>query len=161
MTNFSAFFIIINVGLLAYAVYSWYWQARLTLRGRFRVSVLIWTLLMIWAGFAWNYIIKGSASVNFFLALILVISIMDGFTGLAPKRAVVSGYFKRTVPYSDITDVRLIRVPLARKPLVVCMLATKKGRNYLLQFHGTVSQIINVLKKYADHRIHVHIQDAL
>lgn len=161
MTSFSSFFIIINAGLLAYAGYSWYWQAHLALRGRFRVSVLLWTLLMIWFGFTWNYIIKGNASVNFFLALILLISIMDGFTGLAPKRAVVSGYFKRTVPYSEITDVRLIRMPLTKRPLVVCLLGTNKGRNYLLQFRGTVSQIINVLRKYADHRIRVHVQDGL
>lgn len=161
MSIFTTFLGTINILLAIYTCYSWYWQAKLSLRGRYRISVLIWTLIIIWAGFTWNYIEKGEPGLNFFLALILLISIVDGFTGFAPKRAVVSGYFKRTVPYSKISDVRLIYVPVLKKERVICIIETVDGRSYLLQFNGSVNRVIETLKKYADHDIHVRIQSGM
>lgn len=161
MPSFSIFYLLIDALLFAYACYSWYWQARLVLRGRYRISVLIWTLIIIWLGFAWDYIEKGDPGLNLFLALILLVSIVDGFTGFAPKRAVVSGYFKRTVPYSAIDNVRLIYIPTPRKPRIVCILETRDRRNYLLQFSSSLNQIIAALKKFADHNIHVQIQNGM
>ncbi len=70
----------------------------------------------------WNYIEKGDPGINIFLALFLLVSIIDGFTGFAPKRAVVSGYFKRTIRYSEINMVTLINVPNPKKR-IGCLLA--------------------------------------
>ncbi len=158
MPDFSVFFLVIDGLLFAYACYSWYWQAKLALRGRYRISVLIWTLILIWLGFTWNYIEKGQPGLNFFLALLLLVSIVDGFTGFAPKRAVVSGYFKRTVPYAKINNVQLIYLPMPKRSRIVCIIGTVDGRNYLLQFSGSINQVISTLKKYADHRIQVRSQ---
>ncbi|MFR4968865.1 hypothetical protein [Lactobacillus kalixensis] len=159
MQGMSSFYLVVNVLLAIYACYSWYWQARLELRGKFRISVLIWTLLIIWLGFSWNYIEKGDPGINVFLALLLFVSIIDGCTGFAPKRAVVSGYFKRTVAYSDISKVFLINIPTPKKPSVICLLGTKNGRQYNLQFQGQMTDVINTIKKYIDHDIEIEIKD--
>lgn len=161
MPGMSAFFIVINILLFGYTCYSWYWQANLDLRGKYRLSVLIWTIFMIWLGFTWNYLVADDWNINIFLALILVTSIIDGFTGFAPHRVVVSGYFKRTVPYSKITDITLIKLPLARRTTVVCMFNTSDHHRYLLQFQKSVAQIMNTLKTHIDHRISIKVQDGM
>lgn len=155
------FYVVINVLLLIYVCYSWYWQAKLELRGKFRISNFIWTVLIIWLGFSWDYILGNEPGVNVFLALLLLMSIIDGFTGFAPHRAVVSGYFKRTLSYSEIQRVLLISLPTARKPTVICILATNKGRQYNLQFSHSTEEIIQALQKYADHNIQVEVRNAL
>ncbi|RVU76779.1 hypothetical protein [Lactobacillus xujianguonis] len=155
------FYMVINAILFAYACYSWYWQAKLDLRGKFRLSVLIWTLIIIWLGFSWNYIESGDPGINFFLALIIFVSIIDGFTGLAPKWAVVSGYFKRTVKYSEIDGALLINVPSPKSPSVICILKTNNGRQYYLRFRGEVSQVIGALKRHTDHNIKIEINSII
>lgn len=157
----SSFYVIVNVLLFVYACYSWYWQAKLDLRGKYRYSVIFWTIIIIWLGFAWNYIDKSYPGINVFLALLLITSIVDGYTGFAPKRAVISGFFKRTIPYSDIEDVLLIKVPNFEKPSVICIMRTNKGRQYYLRFSGEVNKIVAALKKHVDHTIRVEIQDKL
>lgn len=161
MQSMSGFYMLVNAILFVYVCYSWYWQAKLELRGKFRISILIWTLLIIWLGFTWNYIEKGEAGINVFLALLLLVSIVDGYTGFAPKRAVVSGYFKRTLRYSEIERVLLIRVPLGKRPSIICILGTTKGRQYNLQFKSSVEEIVHALQKYADHQIRVEVRNTL
>lgn len=159
MQGMSSFYLIVNVFLAIYACYTWYWQAKLELRGKYRISVLIWTLLIIWVGFSWNYIEKGDPGINVFLALLLFVSIIDGCTGFAAKRVVVSGYFKRTVPYKDIAKIFLINVPAPKKPTVICILGTNNGRQYNLQFVGQVVDVINIIRKYIDHDVEIEIKD--
>lgn len=161
MQTMSGFYILVNIVMFIYACYSWYWQAKLELRGKFRISILLWTLLVIWLGFTWNYIEKGEPGINLFLALLLLVSIVDGFTGFAPKKAVVSGYFKRTLSYSEIENVILINVPVGKKPAVICILGTNKGRQYNLQFSSDVKSIIATLQRYADHRIRIEVRNTL
>jgi hypothetical protein len=161
MANLSVFYIIIDVLLFAYACYSWFWQASIDLKGKYRLSSIVWAIIFIWLGFVWNYIEKGDPGINIFLALFLLVSIIDGFTGFAPKRAVVSGYFKRTIRYSEINMVTLINVPNPKKESVVCLLKTNKNKQYYLRFACGISQIVAILKKHVHHNIKIEIQNLM
>lgn len=144
--------------MLIYACYSWYWQARVEFHGRYRSSSIIWALIFIWIGFSWNYIEKGDPGLNVFLALFLVISIIDGFSGFGPKKMVVSGYFKRTVKYNDISSVTLISVPNPKKPLVMAIFRTNTNKAYMMRFCIHINEVIAALRKYVDKNIPVEIQ---
>lgn len=161
MQGMSSFYIGINIALFAYACYSWYWQAQLELKGKYRFSIVIGTIFIIWLGFTWNYIEQDEPGISVFLALLMITSIVDGFTGFTSKKAVISGYFKRTVPYSEIDRVMLINVPSLKKPSVICILGTNKGRQYNLQFSGDANRVVEVLRKYADHNIEVEVRNTL
>lgn len=157
----ASFYLILDALLLGYTCYSWYWQANINLKGHYRSSSIIWAIIFIWIGFAWQLIEKSDPGLSVFLAILLVMSIIDGFTGFAPKKAVVSGYFRRTVPYSEIALVTLIRVPNPKKKAVICILTTQKNRQYYLQFSTGVAQIVETIKSYAQRSIRIEIQDLL
>lgn len=88
-----------------------------------------------------------------------MIGIIDGFTGFAPKRAVVSGYFRRTISYADVVMVTLIKVPNPNKKQVICILTTQKNKQYYLRFSYGVAQIIEALKNHIHHDIRIEVQD--
>lgn len=144
--------------MLGYACYSWYWQAKVEFHGRYRISSIIWALIFIWLGFTWNYIEKGDPGLNVFLALFLLISIVDGFSGFSAKRMVVSGYFKRTVRYDEIANITLINVPSQKKPLVMALFRTNNNRAYMMRFRVQVTEVLPALQKYIGKNIPVEIQ---
>lgn len=158
MPYMSYFYIIVNALLLIYACYSWYWQAKVEVHGRYRVSSIVWALIFIWLGFSWNYIEKGNPGINFFLAVFLLISIVDGYSGFSPKRLVVSGYFKRTVKYGDVSSVTLINVPSSKKPLVMAILRTASNQSYLMRFNVSLNEVLAALQKYIGRNIPVEVQ---
>ena len=59
MKYMTYFYVAIDILLVVYACYSWYWQAKVDFRGRYRISSVVWALIFIWLGFTWNYIEKG------------------------------------------------------------------------------------------------------
>ena len=158
MAYMSYFYIVVNILMLAYACYSWYWQAKVDFRGRYRISSVVWALIFIWLGFTWNYIEKGDPGLNVFLALFLLISIVDGFSGFSPKKMVVSGYFKRTVKYDEISSVTLINVPNPKKPLVMAIFRTNNNKAYMMRFRIQANEVIAALQKYVGKNIPVEIQ---
>ena len=158
MTYMSYFYIIVNILMLAYAFYSWYWQAKIEFSGRYRISSIIWAIIFIWLGFTWNYIEKGDPGLNVFLALFLLISIVDGFSGFSTKRMVVSGYFKRTVKYEEIANITIINVPNQNKPLVMALFRTNNNRAYMMRFRVQINEVLPALQKYIDKNIPVEIQ---
>lgn len=158
MTYMSYFYIVVNIIMLGYACYSWYWQAKVEFHGRYRISSIIWALIFIWLGFTWNYIEKGDPGLNVFLALFLLISIVDGFSGFSAKRMVVSGYFKRTVRYDEIANITLINVPSQKKPLVMALFRTNNNRAYMMRFRVQVTEVLPALQKYIGKNIPVEIQ---
>ncbi len=158
-SHMIVFYLILDALLLGYTCYSWYWQANIDLKGHYRSSSIIWAVIFIWIGFTWQLIEKGDPGLSIFLAIFLMIGIIDGFTGLAPKRAVVSGYFRRTISYSEIAMVTLIKVPNPKKKQVICILTTQKNRQYYLRFSNGVAQIVEALKNHIHHDIHIEIQD--
>ncbi|MBA1392574.1 hypothetical protein EQ500_01485, partial [Lactobacillus sp. XV13L] len=82
----AGFYLILDALLLGYTCYSWYWQANIDVKGQYRASSVIWTVIFIWVAFAWQLIEKGDPGLGIFLAVFLMIGIIDGFTGFAPKR---------------------------------------------------------------------------
>ena len=133
MKYMTYFYVAIDILLVVYACYSWYWQAKVDFRGRYRISSVVWALIFIWLGFTWNYIEKGDPGLSVFLALFILISIVDGFSGFSKKRMVVSGYFKRTVKYDDLASVTLIQIPNQEKPLVMAIFRTSDGKAYMMR----------------------------
>ena len=91
--------------LIGYIFYSWYWQANIDYKARFRSSSVIWALIFLLIGFYLDYFTDPTLLMNIFIATFLLMSIIDGVSGLSKKRLVVSGYFKRTVKYTDIAHV--------------------------------------------------------
>ena len=158
MAYMSYFYIVVNILMLAYACYSWYWQAKVEFRGHYRISSIVWAIIFIWLGFTWNYIEKGDPGLNVFLALFLLISIVDGFSGFSPKKMVVSGYFKRTVKYDEISSVTLISVPNPKKPLVMAIFRTNNNKAYMMRFRIQANEVIAALQKYIGKNIPVEIQ---
>lgn len=158
MTYMYYFYIVINILMLSYACYSWYWQAKVEFRGHYRVSSIVWAVIFIWLGFTWNYIEKGDPGLNFFLALFVLISIVDGFSGFSPKRLVVSGYFKRTVKYDNIAYITLIQIPNKKKPLVVALFRTEDNKSYMMRFCNQVNEVVPALQKYIGKNIPVEVQ---
>lgn len=158
MAYMSHFYIVINILMWAYACYSWYWQAKVELRGHYRVSSIVWAVIFIWLGFTWNYIEKGDPGLNVFLALFVLISIVDGFSGFSPKRLVVSGYFKRTVKYDNIAYITLIQIPNQKKPLVVALFRTEDNKSYMMRFRNQVNEVVPALQKYIGKNIPVEVQ---
>ena len=158
MAYMSYFYIVVNILMLAYACYSWYRQAKVEFRGHYRISSIVWAIIFIWLGFTWNYIEKGDPGLNVFLALFLLISIVDGFSGFSPKKMVVSGYFKRTVKYDEISSVTLINVPNPKKPLVMAIFRTNNNKAYMMRFRIQVNEVIAALQKYIGKNIPVEIQ---
>lgn len=156
MASLFYFYSIINILLFIYTCYSWYWQATLVVRCRYRVSSIVWAVIFIWLAFTWNYVEKGDPGITVFLALFLIISIIDGFTGLTDKRIVVAGYFKRTIKYEDLAVVRLISVPAA-KPNVLCIFQTKNRRQYALRFNLEVNAFLKELKPHLESDVKVEI----
>ena len=130
----------------------------LEFRGHYRISSIVWAIIFIWLGFTWNYIEKGDPGLNVFLALFLLISIVDGFSGFSPKKMVVSGYFKRTVKYDEISSVTLINVPNPKKPLVMAIFRTNNNKAYMMRFRIQVNEVIAALQKYIGKNIPVEIQ---
>ncbi|MDF7682850.1 hypothetical protein PT287_04840 [Lactobacillus sp. ESL0679] len=161
MANSTFLYFLLDAILLGYSCYSWFWQASIDLKGHYRTSSIVWTVLIIWAGFAWEFLEKSDPGLSMFLAIFLLMGIIDGFSGLAPKRAVVSGYFRRTIAYKDIVMVTLIKVPKLKKKMVICILMTKKHQQYYLRFSKEVTQIITVLKKRIGHNVQIEVQDIL
>ena len=95
---------------------------------------------------------------NVFIATFLLMSIIDGVSGLAKKRLVVSGYFKRTVKYSDIAHVTLITVPNPKKPTVMAIFQTNNRQAYYLRFSQQVSDVIVNIRKYLGSNVGIEVQ---
>ncbi|WEV39911.1 hypothetical protein OZX56_08570 [Lactobacillus sp. ESL0684] len=161
MADLSYFYLILDVILLGYTCYSWFWQASIDIRGHYRTSSVVWALIFIWISFAWDLLSPNDPGLGIFLAIFILMSILDGTTGLAPKRAVVSGYFKRTIAYTDVEMVTLIKVPNPKKKTVICILTTKKHRQYYLRFSAGIAQVIETLKTRIDHNTKIEVQNIM
>ena len=108
-----------------------------------------------------HYIEKGDPGLSVFLALFILISIVDGFSGFSKKRMVVSGYFKRTVKYDDLASVTLIQIPNQEKPLVMAIFRTSDGKAYMMRFNNEVNSVIKQLQEYAGREIPVEVQSMM
>lgn len=153
-----AYIIILSTLLAAYVGYTWYWQATIAYRGRYRYSVLIILALFIWLGFKWNFIDINEPGLPIILSLLIVLTIMDGFNGLAEHRVVVTGYLRRTIKYSDILHITLINVSTGKKPVVMAIFRTAREA-YYLPFSHTIEELLGYLKPRLMNNVSIEIQN--
>lgn len=155
------FYLIASIFILGYIGYSWYWQAIIDVRGKYRYSSIVWSLIFIWIAFNWNYLSPSDTALPIFLALFITMSIIDGFAGLANKRIVLSGYFKRTLKYRDVEHITLINVSGRKHPLVMAIFRTQTKRVYYLPFSKQIEEIIQVLHQKINADVGIEIQDMI
>ena len=141
-------YILIGIYIVGYLFFSWYWQAVIEVRARFRISSVIWALVFLVIVFGMDYVSNPNLILNIFVAAFILMSIVDGFSGFAKKRLVISGYFRRTVKYSDIEKVTLITVPTTNKPTTMAIFQTNKNSAFTLRFSKEFEEIIRAVQTY-------------
>ena len=109
---------------------------------------VIWALLFLVIVFSMDYFSNPSLGLNALVAGFILMSIVDGFSGFAKKRLVVSGYFRRTVKYSDIERVTIIPVPTSRKPTTMVIFQTQRNTAFTLRFSKKLEVIILAIQTY-------------
>ncbi|CCI81433.1 hypothetical protein [Lactobacillus hominis] len=154
-------YIALCIYIVGYLFYSWYWQAIIDYRARFRISSVLWALVFLSLGFSLDYFNDPNLMMNIFIAAFLLISIVDGFSGLTKKRLVISGYFKRTIKYSDLAHITLIQVPTTKKPTVMAIFQTNRRQAYYLRFSKQVSDVISVLRKYVGTNVGIEVRQIM
>lgn len=145
--------------VLGLAVYSWYWQATITIHARYRISSLIWSLLLLVIAFETNILATNNRLVAVFIASFILMSIVDGFGGISPERVIVSGYFKRAVKYTELAKITLIPVPLVKRPTMMVIFTTLKNQSYYLRFNKTVEELIPLLHSQTSEQVEIEIQN--
>lgn len=141
-------YILIGIYIISYLFFSWYWQAMIDIRARYRISSVIWALVFLAIVFGMDYVSDPNLSLNVLVAAFILMSIIDGFSGFAKKRLVVSGYFRRTVKYGDIVRVTLIPVPTTKKPTTMAIFQTHKNTAFTLRFSKELEVIIRAIQTY-------------
>lgn len=157
----TLFYLTFDILILFYCVYSWYWQALISYKARFRMSSVIWTLILFILGYSMDYFTSPTLATNVFVAGVLTMSIIDGFSGLSPKRIVVSGFFKHTLKYSDVVHITLIPVPNPKKSTVMVIFQTKKRQAYYLRFSHQLEEVIHVLRQYVGNSVGIEVRKML
>ena len=158
MTVDSMFYIVIDVLLAAYAGYSWYWQATLELKARYRWSAIVFPVLLIWIGYAWDYLDIGAPGFNVFLALFILTCLVDAVSGLGSKRVVLSGYFRRTLRYNEIIHVVLTAPPAGVGDISLAALETAKHQIYYMRFDKQASEVHEFLLRHLNSGVSIDLR---
>jgi hypothetical protein len=151
------FYIALSLLILAYLAYSWYWQATIDFAGRFRLANFIWAVIFIGFGFYAGVFEAQTPWLAILLALFLVASLVDGQSGLSPRRLVISGYFRRAIPYQEIEHVTLVTAPIVDKPVVLGIFKTAR-HDYYLRFSKQAEEVITALKQHLKHGVAIEVQ---
>ena len=56
----TLFYLVADTLLAAYAGYSWYSQATVILRARWRMTAVVMPILLVWLGASWGYLELGT-----------------------------------------------------------------------------------------------------
>jgi hypothetical protein len=150
------FYAVLSLLILAYLAYSWYWQANIDFAGRFRLANFIWAAIFIGFGFYAGLFADQTPLLAVLLALFLVSSLVDGQSGLAPHKLVISGYFRRAIPYREIEHVTLVTAPV-EKPVVLAIFKTERHA-YYLRFSKRAEDVITALKQHLEHGVSIEVQ---
>lgn len=154
----SLFYGLFDLLIIGYIVYSWYWQAVVDYPGRYRISSIIWAVVFVYVSISWNFIDITQAGAPVLLAVFLVMSVMDGVSGLGEKRIVISGYIRRTIKYSDLDQITLINAPLTNNKSYVVMELQSKGHVYYIRFAKGMEDVIATLKKHLGNDVGIKIE---
>ena len=77
------FYIICDLAVIAYTIYSWYWQAVIETKAKYRYSGIVWVIIILIIGYSFNYFAQPTLVTNVFIAAIFTMSVVDGFSGFA------------------------------------------------------------------------------
>lgn len=155
------FYILCDLAVIIYTIYSWYWQAMIETKAKYRYSGIVWVIIILIVGYSFNYFAQPTLVSNVFIAAIITMSVIDGFSGFAKKRLVTAGYFKRTLKYSDIAQITLISVPTIGKPSVMAIFQTKTRQAYSLRFNKGVEEIIGILRHYVEPGTRIEVRQMM
>lgn len=155
------FYIICDLAVIAYTIYSWYWQAVIETKAKYRYSGIVWVIIILIIGYSFNYFAQPTLVTNVFIAAIITMNVVDGFSGFAKKRLVAAGYFKRTIKYTEIAQITLISVPTIGKPSVMAIFQTKNRQAYSLRFNKGVEEIIGILRHYVEPGTRIEVRQMM
>lgn len=152
------FIIILDIGMIASAIYSVYWQSQITIRARYNFSTpILGILFSAWilatpAASNWPYVIAVSS--------FILVMIMDGVGGIGSKRLVSTGFFSRIVPYRSFAEITLIPLDLPDgKSRVVAIFITLTHQKVQLTFNQTVETLQTELKKHIPDNVSINIEN--
>ncbi|WP_201331320.1 hypothetical protein, partial [Lactobacillus nasalidis] len=145
--------------LAAYAGYSWYCQAKVVMRARWRMTAVIMPILLVWLGAtSWGYSDMGTPGFIVFLALFILTGILEATSGLADKRVVLSGYFRRTLKYSEIKQVILTAAPPSVGDLSIAALETSRNQVYYLRFNKQAGEVTSFLMQRLERGVNIDVR---
>lgn len=147
--------------ILAYAVYSWYWQAMISIYARYRISSVIWSVILLAFGLGAGFINTIDRSLTWFLAGFMLTSIVDGFGGLSESRIIISGYFKRALKYDELTRITMIPIPNPNKTTVMVIFTTIKSQSFYMRFNKSVEDLIPLLNEKTTNDVQIEIQNLM
>lgn len=152
------FIIILDVAMLASAMYGIYWQSQITIRARYNfftpILGIVFTAWILATPVAsnWPYVIAVSA--------FILVMIMDGVGGIGRKRVVTTGFFSRVVPYQSFAEITLIPLDLPDgKDRVVAIFMTVTHQRMQLTFNQTVDTLRTELRKYLPETVEINVQN--
>lgn len=155
-----SYYIALSLFIIFYILYSWYWQATIFMRARFRTANVVWAVVFLFLGLGAGFFDLHAQGLTLLLTSFVVASILDGQSGLGAKRVVLSGYFRRTLTYSDIAAVRLVKAP-ADMPLVVAILQTKNRQQYYLRFSQKAETVLRQLRRKLQAGVKIEVQSMI
>lgn len=152
------FIIILDIGMIASAIYSVYWQSQLTIRSRYNLMTPIMGIVFsAWilatpAASNWPYVIAVSS--------FILVMIMDGVGGIGHKRVITTGFFSRIMPYRNFSEITLIPIDLpGGKSRVIVIFMTATHQKMQLTFNQNVDNIQTELKKYIPDTVSINIEN--
>lgn len=154
----TLFYLVADTLLAAYAGYSWYSQATVILRARWRMTAVVMPILLVWLGASWGYLDLGTPGFIVFLALFILTGILEATSGFADKRVVLSGYFRRTLKYSEISQVILTAAPPEVGDMSIVALETSRHQIYYLRFNKQASDVASFLKQRLERGVNIDVR---
>ncbi|WP_099974273.1 hypothetical protein [Lactobacillus terrae] len=152
----TIFLIVIDIFFLLGGLYSVYWQSQIEIRSIYKISALIYTVLIgafLLVGIDANilYIIM--------VAEFLASALVGGIGGLGTRKIIASGLFSGAINYSDIQRVTIISVNLNDKPKSSVIFQTSRLRQINLSFNRSYQEIRSFLDTKLNKDVEVEIID--
>lgn len=152
-----SYYIALSLLIIFYILYSWYWQATIFMKARFRASNVVWAAVFIFLGLGAGFLDLHAQGLALLLTSFIVASMLDGQSGFGAKRVVLSGYFRRTLAYREIAEVKLVKAP-ADVPLVVAILQTKNRQAYYLRFSQKAETVLTQLRHKLQSGVKIEVE---
>lgn len=151
--------ILLIAAILSYTVYSWYNQATVIIYAKYRMNSIIWSLILLVIAYNSGYLTNPDIYLITFIASFLLMSIVDGFGGIAENKIVVSGYFTRSLKYTDLDKITMIPLPSTKNNRVMVIFTTLKSQSFYLKFNKSVEELITIVNDRTSDKVTIEIQN--